>query len=914
VSRSVGSNPCLPTALDPADLLGAIADGLWMFDDDGRTTYANEPMARMLGRELAEMPGFSVFDALDEQGRLDFRRHLEERRASVVRAQNLPCLLVRSDGSTLWALVSHNPVVVDGELRGYLYRAKDHSEQRRLVEELRQHESQFAELQRLARIGSWERDMTTDEVVWSDETYRLCRVDPATFVPNADTFMALLHPTDAQVMAGKYAAMLAGGPPLDDEARLVDEHGEVAWLRVRGVLTRDHRGRAVRVGGTIQDVTEAKRHAEAQQFLAELSGAANQVESLTELFFSVDRNIRLHSGWRALLASGPHHRDPTRPFYAPMQDGMGPELTERAEELARVVFDTHRTATARSPHGTVLLAGPALVDGALACIIVSDTGSPNPPSASDLALYDQMLHHLAHVAERSQAAEELASARDDALQASRAKSEFLATMSHEIRTPLNGVIGLSELLRHTDLSPEQSRLASGIDQAGRSLLALVNDILDLSKIEAGRLELEEVDFELRPVLAQSVGLVVDQARDKGLDLDVRVEPGVPLVVRGDPVRLGQVVTNLASNAVKFTAEGGIAVRVDWADGLLRVEVEDTGIGVQPELAERLFEPFAQADSSTTRTYGGTGLGLAISSRIVAATGGRIGVDTSRPVGSTFWFTMRLAASSVPPVPRELAEPPVAAGAQRPLAGRVLVVEDNAINQLVAEGMLRRLGYDVTLAGNGSAAVSWVASEPERFDAILMDCQMPVMDGFDATRAIRAQEEDGRRTPIIAMTAAALTEEREQCFAAGMDDFLTKPVDPARLESVLAHWVTRQPATAPADREQVASRLGELQAMGLEPALLAQLVDAYDVVVRDSLSAVREAVRTADHAEAGRQAHALRGAASNLGLAGLVELCRAVEAAAADGELPAPAAVDALSRAAADGAVLLREFLASATTA
>ncbi|QIG44129.1 response regulator [Nocardioides anomalus] len=910
MSRSVGSNPFLPTALDPADLLGAIADGLWMFDDDGRTTFANAQMARMLGRELDEMPGFSVFEALDEQGRADFRRHLDERRTRTASAQDLPCLLVRRDGTTRWALVSHHPVLVDGEPRGWLYRAKDNGEQRRLVEELRRRHAQFAELQQLAHIGSWERDLSSDEVVWSEETYRLCRVDPATFSPNSDTFMALLNPTDALVLAEKYAAMLAGGPPLDDEARLVDEHGEVTWLRVRGVMSRDSEGRPVRVGGTLQDVTEAKRAAEGQQFLAELSGAANQAESLTELFFSVDRNIRLHSGWRALLASGPHHRDPSRPFFAPMQDAMSPELTAIAEELAQAVFDTHRPATARSPHGTVLLGGPALVDGDLACTIVSDTGSPNPPSPSDLALYDQMLHHLAHVAERAQAAEELAAARDDALQASRAKSEFLATMSHEIRTPLNGVIGLSELMRHTDLSPEQARLASGIDQAGRSLLALVNDILDLSKIEAGRLDLEEVDFELRPVLAQSIGLVVDQAREKGLDLDVRVEPGVPLVVRGDPVRLGQVVTNLASNAVKFTAEGGIAVHVDWVDGLLRVDVEDTGIGVRPEQAERLFEPFAQADSSTTRTYGGTGLGLAISSRIVAATGGRIGVDTSRPVGSTFWFTMRLAASTVPPVPPELAVQRASADDERPAAGRVLVVEDNAINQLVAEGMLRRLGYDVTLAGNGSAAVAWVAAEPDRFDAILMDCQMPVMDGFDATRAIRAQEDDGRHTPIIAMTAAALTEEREQCFAAGMDDFLTKPVDPARLEATLARWVPRPSVAEPADRDHVASRLGELRAMGLEPALLVQLVGAYDDVVRDSLVAVRDAVRVADHAEVARQAHALRGAASNLGLAGLVELCRAVEAAAGAGELPTPAAVDTLAGAATEGAALLREFLVS----
>jgi signal transduction histidine kinase/ActR/RegA family two-component response regulator/predicted DNA-binding protein (UPF0251 family) len=407
------------------------------------------------------------------------------------------------------------------------------------------------------------------------------------------------------------------------------------------------------------------------------------------------------------------------------------------------------------------------------------------------------------ITERVRGERALAEARDKAMEASRLKSEFVATTSHEIRTPMNGVIGLTGLLLETELSDEQRKYAEAVRMSAEALLAVVNDILDFSKIEAGKLELEAVDFDLRQSLADVASIVERSADAKGLTLTWDCDPTVPAGVRGDVGRLRQILVNLLGNAVKFTEHGRVRVHVTARDAiepegvLVRFEVSDTGVGLAPDHRDKLFEPFSQADASTTRRFGGTGLGLAICKRLADAMSGTIGVESELGVGSTFWVELPFTVVDAPalPMPQTFAIPALGRPLHHGATERVLVAEDNAINQLVAKEMIKRLGYECDVVGNGAEALE--AMRLRSYAAVLMDCYMPEMDGFAATRELRARERnvDGQHTPVIAMTALAMAEDRERCTESGMDDYVSKPVSMVALGATLERWVASEPVPA-----------------------------------------------------------------------------------------------------------------------
>src|SRR3954451_12061131 len=592
-------------------------DGLWVVDACGRTLFANRRVGGLLGRTDEEVSRTTVADVLEESDRSCFGAHLADlRRGEGPERRAVDRVYLRADGTPVPLSVSEVALYDDtGALIGYAHRLTDDTRRRTLVGELTRSRSQLAEAQAIARIGSWETQNEPYEVTWSEQMFALLDVDPQTFRAGPEGFASRVIEEDRPLAEEAWDLISAGTGEHSIDVRIRLRDGSLRWVRAVGrELERGPNGKALRVGGTVQDITSLKETELRLRYAVELNTlmqfvatAANETNTLDEAFERTRELLLAHPDWErgvgfdvvgdTLVFRPVGEADP----FVPTR--LERAVAYRALAEGRIVFEEE--ADPEHP----LIAFPVLRDEQPVVVAVITNRSPFVRHGLVESLITQVAGQLAQVAQREADAAELAAARDLAMAASQTKSEFLATMSHEIRTPLKGVIGLNDLLLRTELDPKQQRLASGVQVASRTLLGLINDILDFSKIEAGRLELERLDFEVRPLLEQVAGMLTEPIRENDLDLVLSCHPDAPAVLSGDPTRLAQVVTNLVANAVKFTERGGVVVRAtaEPEDGRvrLRVEVSDTGVAVRRASQPHLFEPFTQADSSTTRIYGGT---------------------------------------------------------------------------------------------------------------------------------------------------------------------------------------------------------------------------------------------------------------------------------------------------------------------
>ena len=776
-------------------------EGLLVAKPDGELILVNPALAQMFGYGEDELLGQTVDILVPEAQRQGHRLQRERYHRSPAQAQALMSRLnlrgCRKDGSEFAIELSLGSLNIDGV--DYVLATLSDVTERSLAEELlKASERRLRLALDAARAGSWEWFVDSNNSFWSDELWALYDMEPHSVTPSYDAWRQVVHPADLAEVEACIASARAQGERFEAEWRLnLPDDASPRWLLSIGQPVCDEEGRLRSYIGIIIDVTarrlaeEGRRQSDAMlATILDNVGACIYIKDTDYRYtyangavcrlFGVEREQIVGCGDEAYLdaATARLLRDNDRRV---IEGGERIEIEENSVDV--------RTG---EPRSYISIKLPLRRDDGhiyALCGISTDI-TERKRAEQELQRHRQNLESLVEARTH-----ELQQAKEAAESANRAKSAFLANMSHEIRTPLNAVLGMARIMQRDGVSSTQAEQLGKIDGAAQHLLGVINDILDLSKIEAEKFILEEGEFALDGVAANVAAMIHDRLTAKGLRLRVDAE-SLPHLLRGDGTRFTQALLNLASNAVKFTESGtitlGLRVEERQGDALrVRAEVCDHGIGIPADVLPKLFRPFEQGDASTTRRFGGTGLGLAITRRLAELMGGEAGGSSAVGLGSTFWFTAWLGVgrSVQQASPDDSASDSAETVLRKEHSGaQILLVEDEPVNQEVAKLFLFDAGLDVAVAGNGAVAVAMAAGSS--FDLILMDMQMPEMDGLEATRRIRALPAY-QQVPIIAMTANAFAEDRAQCMAAGMDDFLSKPVDPDRLFSTILRWLRRR---------------------------------------------------------------------------------------------------------------------------
>lgn len=802
-------------------------------------------------------------------------------------------------------------------------------------------------------------DASASTIYVSPQILEMTGYSPAEWVADPELWEKLLHPQDRARVLEATQIHNASSEPFDMEYRLIARDGRVVWVHDKAVILRDADGTPQFSQGYMADITARKSAEEAlrrrEVILEAVSFAADaflrapqweqHIAAVLMRFGEAAQVSRIYIFENQRTASGTWLTSQRYEWCAPgiVPQIDNPDLQDIPLQDAGYGRWIDLLGAGNPVHGHIrdfpeserallevqgilsLVVMPIWVGGVWWGFIGFDScDREHAWSQAELDALQTAASTLGAAIERERNEHALAVARDQALEASRLKSEFLAMMSHEIRTPMNSIVGMSELLLETDLDDEQRDFAKLVRHSAEMLLTIINDILDFSKIEAGKVALEWVEFHLPSLILMTAEIVGSKAREKGLGVRIEIAPELPQSYIGDAGRIRQVLLNLLSNAIKFTDAGQVVIQVTPAPDLpaapftdanrcrVQFSVCDTGIGVSAETRSQLFEPFMQADMSITRRFGGTGLGLAISKRLVELMGGEIGVHSIPGQGSTFWFTLPLEVAPAITLPfHDLSFGNGGSGGLSAMTpsldahGLVLLAEDNAANQKLAQLQLNKLGLqNLQTVGNGREAVDAVeqaAHVGKSYVLILMDCQMPEMDGFAATRAIRQLEAcAGQHTPIVAMTANAMQGDRDACIAAGMDDYVSKPVQLGALRTVLERWLGKPTQLASrAGSERATAARARVSAPAVDVAVIAQMRaletdetagmvnELIQVFMRDTgnyLEQLEQAIAMEDAESLRRAAHSIKGGAAGLGAHRLSTQAAEIEALAKQNNL------------------------------
>ena len=872
------------------------AEGIWMTDANDRTSFVNPTMARMLGYEPEEMLGRPMHEFMDDESCALLRQQNSRRRPGM--AEQGDARFYRKDHSSMWGLLSTTLINADnGVYAGTLAMITDITD-RRLAEVALRNSSQ--------RMASVFNAVTNGLVVLNSEGVLLeCNAAAARMLgsaaasgarlwPGVHEFGRPFHDDEHPVQR----ALRSGQSVRDVVMGVAGEDGTLGWLSVNAEPMRDELGAATMAVASLTDITDRKRSEDAVR---------EGEQRLQEIIKMMPIGLFLKGADGRMLQMNPACEEQFGYTLQDLHDGDYSHLHTPEELAAFRQRDEETFARGELTDFEETIHNPRLGERRYLRTfkkpVYDEVGKPSyligmsiditASKHAEQALRELNEHLEERVARRTAQLEE---ARQIAEEASLAKGQFLANMSHEIRTPMNGVIGMAYLALKTELDPRQRDYLEKIRFAGEHLLRIIDDILDISKIEAGKLEIEQVPFAMEHVIRTLTTVVTPKATGKELALEFDLDPALPPVLLGDPLRLGQVLINYTNNAIKFSERGSIRVSVqrlmaDDARCLVRFEVTDEGIGLSEDEMGKLFQSFQQADASTTRAYGGTGLGLAICKQLAQLMGGEVGVSSRPGEGSTFWFTALLGiGSAAGAAAQQDANAPVVPSASMAALkdARILLVEDNTFNQQIASEMLEEAGAAVCVANNGAEALELLRQTG--FDCVLMDVQMPLMDGLEATRRIRA---DPRLAGlhVLAMTATATNEDRDRCLAAGMDDFISKPIQPALMYQSVAKWLpprrhddvarlVRPPRRAPratlAGDPDIIDLSVLAQVLGYHPDKIRKFAFKFLQTSEAGFSEMEQAAAAGDIQAVRDLGHRMKASARTVGAMGLGELCQQLE--------------------------------------